>query len=861
MAPHPDAVQAAPPAKERSPRGSLSSPARRGIVGFVLEHQLEISLVFVVATLAGNALTPVAPHLSTHLTPNPSFHLRSVPARFFHLSFRKPGTDLYYKGRDDAFFIAWWVIAFCFLREVVMRWIFEPIARQCGIKSRRALVRFAEQGWSLAYYACSWMLGLYINQTSPYASLNTLYFWKDYPHDALPALTKWYYLVSTAFYLNQIIVINLEAPRKDYYQMFAHHIITSVLMMFSYVLNWTRIGNTILCTMDLVDILLPLAKLFKYVGRHRASDATFATFMVFWIVTRHLIFGRIIWALLSEAPTILPFDWRSEDGYYFSQNTQRGFAALLLALQLLICMWLAMILRVLYNMFIIGTAEDNRSDDEDDDEDEEDAVKVNGHSAAAATEGQNLILNMADKGYTVCAYNRTVSKVDHFLENEAKGKSIVGAHSIEEFCKQLKRPRKIILLVKAGSAVDDFIKQLEPFLEEGDIIIDGGNSHFPDSNRRTKELEAKGLLFVGSGVSGGEEGARYGPSLMPGGSPAAWPHIKEIFQKTAAQTDGQPCCDWVGEEGAGHYVKMVHNGIEYGDMQLITEAYDILKRGFGMHEKEIAAVFETWNKGVLDSFLIEITTEILKYNDDDGVPLVTKILDSASQKGTGKWTATNALDLGMPVTLIGEAVFARCLSAIKDERVRASKVLGGPQIEPFTGDKKQFIDDLEQALYASKIISYAQGFMLMREAAKEYGWNLNNAGIALMWRGGCIIRSVFLGDITAAFSKKPDLENLLFDDFFNKAIHKAQPGWRRIVAQGALWGIPTPAFSTALSFFDGYRAERLPASLLQAQRDLFGAHQYLVLPEFCGDKYKEGVAIHTNWTGRGGNVSASNYAV
>ncbi|GAA6029436.1 hypothetical protein JCM8097_003678 [Rhodosporidiobolus ruineniae] len=478
-----------------------------------------------------------------------------------------------------------------------------------------------------------------------------------------------------------------------------------------------------------------------------------------------------------------------------------------------------------------------------------------------AVMGQNLILNMADKGFTVAAYNRTVSKVDHFLENEAKGKSIVGAHSVEELCSQLKTPRKIILLVKAGQAVDDFIAQLEPHLEKGDIIIDGGNSHFPDSNRRTKELEAKGLLFVGSGVSGGEEGARHGPSLMPGGSSAAWPHIKEIFQKTAAQTDGQPCCDWVGEQGAGHYVKMVHNGIEYGDMQLISEAYDILKRGFGMHEKEIAEVFETWNKGVLDSYLIEITTDILKYNDNDGTPLVTKILDAASQKGTGKWTATNALDLGMPVTLIGEAVFARCLSSIKDERVRASKIIGGPQIEPFTGDKKQFIDDLEQALYASKIVSYAQGFMLMREAAKEYGWHLNNAGIALMWRGGCIIRSVFLGDITSAYSKNPDLENLLFDDFFNKAIHKAQPGWRRIVAQGALWGIPTPAFSTALSFFDGYRTERLPASLLQAQRDYFGAHQFLVMPQFCGEKYQEGVPVHVNWTGRGGNVSASSYQV
>ncbi|KAI5479283.1 hypothetical protein MNV49_003801 [Pseudohyphozyma bogoriensis] len=478
-----------------------------------------------------------------------------------------------------------------------------------------------------------------------------------------------------------------------------------------------------------------------------------------------------------------------------------------------------------------------------------------------AVMGQNLILNMADKGFTVAAYNRTTSKVDHFLENEAKGKSIVGAHSIEELCSQLKTPRKIILLVKAGDAVDSFISQLEPHLEKGDIIIDGGNSHFPDSNRRTKELEAKGLLFVGSGVSGGEEGARYGPSLMPGGSPAAWPHIKEIFQKTAAQTDGQPCCDWVGEEGAGHYVKMVHNGIEYGDMQLISESYDILKRGLGLKEAEIAEVFAKWNKGVLDSYLIEITIDILKYNDDDGTPLVTKILDSASQKGTGKWTAINALDLGMPVTLIGEAVFARCLSSIKSERVRASKLLGGPQIEAFTGDKQQFIDDLEQALYASKLVSYAQGFMLMREAANEYKWNLNYAGIALMWRGGCIIRSVFLGDITSAYTKDSKLENLLFDDFFNKAIHKAQPGWRRIIAQTALWGVPTPAFSTALSFFDGYRTAVLPANLLQAQRDYFGAHTWKVLPEHVSEKFKEGADIHTNWTGRGGQVSASTYSV
>ncbi len=439
------------------------------------------------------------------------------------------------------------------------------------------------------------------------------------------------------------------------------------------------------------------------------------------------------------------------------------------------------------------------------------------------------------------------------------GTNVVGAKSIEEFVAKLKRPRKMILLVKAGPAVDAFIDQLVPHLEQGDIIIDGGNSHYPDSIRRCEELEKKGLLFVGSGVSGGEEGARHGPSLMPGGSDAAWPHIKEIFQKTAAQSDGEPCCDWVGQTGAGHYVKMVHNGIEYGDMQLICEAYDILKRGLGMKEAEIADVFEQWNSGVLDSFLIEITRDILKFNDDDGEPLVTKILDSAGQKGTGKWTAINALDLGQPVTLIGEAVFARCLSSLKEERTRASQRLTGPQIKPFEGDKAQFIKDLEQALYASKIVSYAQGFMLMREAAKEYKWTLNNPSIALMWRGGCIIRSVFLKDITSAFRKNPQLENLLFDDFFNKAVHDASEGWRRVVAQAVLWGLPTPAFSTALAFFDGYRTERLPANLLQAQRDYFGAHGYQVLPGKENDHLKAGESIHTNWTGRGGRIAASSY--
>ncbi|EOD48961.1 6-phosphogluconate dehydrogenase [Neofusicoccum parvum] len=476
-----------------------------------------------------------------------------------------------------------------------------------------------------------------------------------------------------------------------------------------------------------------------------------------------------------------------------------------------------------------------------------------------AVMGQNLILNAADHGFTVVAYNRTVSKVDHFLENEAKGKPIVGAHSMKEFVSKLKKPRRMMMLVMAGKPVDDFIEQiLEAGAEEGDIIIDGGNSHYPDSNRRTKYLASKGIRFVGCGVSGGEEGARYGPSIMPGGNEEAWPYIKDVLQSISAKSDDEPCCQWVGDEGAGHYVKMVHNGIEYGDMQLITEAYDIMKRGLGLSNKEMGDVFAKWNKGVLDSFLIEITRDILYFNDDDGTPLVEKILDSAGQKGTGKWTAINALDLGMPVTLIGEAVFSRCLSSLKSERIRASSILSGPEPK-FEGDKQAFIDDLEQALYASKIISYAQGFMLMQNAAKEYGWKLQKPEIALMWRGGCIIRSVFLKDITKAYRENPDLENLLFDDFFNKAIHKAQPGWRNVISKGALWGIPTPAFSTALGFFDGYRTKDLPANLLQAQRDYFGAHTFRIKPEFASDKYPENQNIHINWTGRGGNVSASTY--
>ncbi|KAI1058129.1 hypothetical protein LB506_000270 [Fusarium annulatum] len=474
--------------------------------------------------------------------------------------------------------------------------------------------------------------------------------------------------------------------------------------------------------------------------------------------------------------------------------------------------------------------------------------------------GQNLILNMADNGFTICAFNRTVSKVDRFLENEAKGKSVVGAKTVEEFVSKLKSPRRVMLLVQAGQAVDDWIEKILPLLDAGDIIIDGGNSHFPDSNRRTKYLAGKNIRFVGSGVSGGEEGARYGPSLMPGGNEEAWPHIKDIFQSIAAKSDGEACCEWVGDEGAGHYVKMVHNGIEYGDMQLICEAYDIMKRGLGLSSKEIGDVFAKWNKGVLDSFLIEITRDIMYFNDDDGTALVEKILDKAGQKGTGKWTAVNALDLGQPVTLIAEAVLARCLSAIKDERATAStKLEFVSRTTKFEGDKEQFLEDLEQALYASKIISYAQGFMLMQEAAREFNWKLNKPSIALMWRGGCIIRSVFLKDITHAYRSQPDLQNLLFDDFFNKAIHKAQPGWRDVVSKAALLGIPTPAFSTALSWFDGYRTKDLPANLLQAQRDYFGAHTFRIKPENASDKYPNGQDIHVNWTGRGGNVSASTY--
>jgi 6-phosphogluconate dehydrogenase len=473
-----------------------------------------------------------------------------------------------------------------------------------------------------------------------------------------------------------------------------------------------------------------------------------------------------------------------------------------------------------------------------------------------AVMGQNLILNMNDHGYTVVAYNRTTSKVDDFLNDAAKGrKTIIGAHSIEEMIGHLKRPRKIMLMVKAGQAVDDFIELLLPHLEPGDLIIDGGNSHFPDTIRRAKYLESKGLLYVGTGVSGGEEGARFGPSMMPGGSPAAWPLVKPIFQAICAKTlAGEPCCEWIGEDGAGHYVKMVHNGIEYGDMQLICEAYQMMKEGLGMSNEEMHGAFSEWMQGELNSYLIEITRDILAYRDEKGEAVVDKILDTAGQKGTGKWTSVSSLDLGMPVTLIGEAVYARCLSAMKEARVEASGILHGPKTK-VDGDRKQWVEDIRLALLASKLVSYAQGFMLLREAAKEYHWNLNYGAIAMVWREGCIIRSVFLGDIKKAFDNNPNLSNLLLDPYFKGLIERCQGSWRRAVAEAVTVGVPVPAFTTALSFFDGYRSQRLPANLLQAQRDYFGAHTYERVDQ------PRGKFFHTNWTGKGGNVSAGTYTV
>ena len=473
-----------------------------------------------------------------------------------------------------------------------------------------------------------------------------------------------------------------------------------------------------------------------------------------------------------------------------------------------------------------------------------------------AVMGQNLVLNMNDHGFKVAVFNRTVSKVDDFIAHEAKGTQVVGAHSVQELSSLLKRPRRVMLMVKAGASVDETIGHLLPYLEAGDIIIDGGNSLFTDSNRRTAELAAKGILFIGTGVSGGEEGARRGPSIMPGGNPAAWPHVKAIFQAISAKVeDGTPCCDWVGENGAGHYVKMVHNGIEYGDMQLICEAYDLLQRGLGLSADELHQVFADWNTGELDSYLIEISRDIFATKDEDGSPLIDKILDTAGQKGTGKWTVISALDLGQPVTLIGESVFARCLSALKDERVEAAKILEGPSAKAASSDRAAFIEDVRRALYCSKIISYAQGYMLLRAAAKENGWKLNMGGIALMWRGGCIIRSRFLGQIKAAFDKNPALDNLLLDSFFFSALNQYQSSWRKAITHAVDCGIPTPAFSTALAFYDGYRTGRLPANLLQAQRDYFGAHTYERIDKPRGEFF------HTNWTGHGGRTSSSTYTV
>ena len=473
-----------------------------------------------------------------------------------------------------------------------------------------------------------------------------------------------------------------------------------------------------------------------------------------------------------------------------------------------------------------------------------------------AVMGENLVMNMESKGFTVAVYNRTTSKVKNFVEGRAKGLNIIGTYSLEELVANLKKPRRVMMMVKAGAAVDQLIDQLIPLLEKGDILIDGGNSHFPDTIRRTQYVESKGLLYIGTGVSGGEEGALKGPSMMPGGSPAAWPFVKDVFQAICAKVeDGSPCCDWVGENGAGHFVKMVHNGIEYGDMQLICEAYQLMRDGLGMSADEMHEVFKAWNETELDSYLIEITRDILAYKDTDGQPIVDKILDTAGQKGTGKWTGIAALDEGVPLTLIGEAVFARCLSAMKEERVEAAKAFpkAGVQIE--CADRAAFIEKVRKALYASKIISYAQGYTLMRAAAKTYGWNLNYGGIALMWRGGCIIRSVFLGKIKEAYDKNPQLENLLLDPYFGETIKALVPAWRDVVAEAVRQGIPMPAFSSALSYFDGYTTEKLPANLLQAQRDYFGAHTYERLDS------PRGQFFHTNWTGHGGNTSASTYNV
>lgn len=471
-----------------------------------------------------------------------------------------------------------------------------------------------------------------------------------------------------------------------------------------------------------------------------------------------------------------------------------------------------------------------------------------------AVMGENFALNMESKGFRVAVYNRTAARTEEFLQGRGRGKRFVGAPAVEQFVASLRRPRKILMLIKAGPAVDAVIEQLLPLLEPGDILIDGGNSLYTDTIRRTRRVEAAGMLYVGTGVSGGEEGALTGPSLMPGGSAAAWPHIKPIFQAVCARTpEGEPCCDWMGPDGAGHFVKMVHNGIEYGDMQLIAETYDVMKRVLGMSNADMQKVFAAWNDGELDSYLIEITRDILGYVDSAGEATLDVILDAAGQKGTGKWTVVEALDRGIPLTLIGEAVFARALSAIKEERVLAAQKI--PQEAPgFSGKRAELVDDLRQALYASKIISYAQGYQLLRSAAETNGWELNYGGIAQVWRGGCIIRSAFLGDIRRAFERDRGLVNLLLDPFFRDAVASRQMGWRRAVAAAVQSGVPVPCSSSALAYFDGYRAARLPANLIQAQRDYFGAHTY----ERVGGR--RGEFFHTNWTGHGGTTTSRSYS-
>ena len=472
-----------------------------------------------------------------------------------------------------------------------------------------------------------------------------------------------------------------------------------------------------------------------------------------------------------------------------------------------------------------------------------------------AVMGENLVMNMESKGFTVAVYNRTTEKVDAFLAGRAKDKNIVGCHSLAQLKDALAKPRKVMLMVKAGQPVDNYIEQLLAVLEPGDVIIDGGNSHFPDTTRRTAYVESKGLLYIGTGVSGGEEGALKGPSMMPGGSPAAWPLVKPIFQAICAKVeDGTPCCDWVGENGAGHFVKMVHNGIEYGDMQLICEAYQLMRDVLGMSAKEMSEVFADWNRGELDSYLVEITRDILAFEDTDGAAMVDKILDTAGQKGTGKWTAIAALDEGVPLTLIGEAVFARCLSAMKEERVAAANMFAR-EIPAYAGDKQALVDAIRKALYISKIVSYAQGYALMRAAAKSNGWNLNYGGVALMWRGGCIIRSVFLGKIKEAFDRDANLSNLLMDPYFAETVKACVPAWRKVVSEAVACGVPAPAMSAALSYFDGYTSKCLPANLLQAQRDYFGAHTYERIDRPRGEFY------HPNWTGEGGDTAASTYNV